>query len=108
LVLRKPGWFCHSKFLAPWENHASLPQFAANRAASWQIASGTLLILFLAGAYVADRLHQLPPELMQDIRVGIAARDITDPNQRFENFFRRSLRRTRQSSQSAGGFSCFF
>ena len=52
----------------------------------WQIAGVTLLILVVAGAYVVHRIRQLPPELMQDIRAGIAARNITDPNQRFEKF----------------------
>lgn len=52
----------------------------------WQITGGTLLVLVVAGAYVVHRIRQLPPELMQDIRAGIAARDIADPNQRFEKF----------------------
>ena len=52
----------------------------------WQITGVTLLVLVVAGAYVVHRIHQLPPELMQDIRAGIAARDITDPNERFAKF----------------------
>ncbi len=52
----------------------------------WPIAGLTLLVLTVAGAYVVHRIRQLPPELMQDIRAGIAARDIADPNQRFEKF----------------------
>jgi hypothetical protein len=52
----------------------------------WQITGITLLLLSAAGAYVVHRIRQLPPELMQDIRAGIAAREITDPNQRFEKF----------------------
>jgi hypothetical protein len=52
----------------------------------WPIAGATLLVFIAAGAYVVHRIHQLPPELMQDIRAGIAARDITDPNLRFAKF----------------------
>lgn len=52
----------------------------------WQITVITLLVLAVAGAYVVHRIRQLPPELMQDIRAGIAARDIKDPNKRFEKF----------------------
>jgi hypothetical protein len=52
----------------------------------WQITGVMLLILVVAGTCVVRRIRQLPPELMQDIRAGIAARDITDPNQRFEKF----------------------
>ncbi len=52
----------------------------------WQITGVALLVLIVAGAYVVHRVRQLPPELMQDIRAGIAARDIADPNQRFEKF----------------------
>ena len=52
----------------------------------WQVAVITLVVLAVAGAYVVHRIRQLPPELMQDIRAGIAARNITDPNQRFEKF----------------------
>jgi len=52
----------------------------------WQVAVITLVVLTVAGAYVVHRIRQLPPELMQDIRAGIAARNITDPNQRFEKF----------------------
>ena len=52
----------------------------------WQIAGVTLLVLVVAGAYVVHRIRQLPPELMHDIRAGIAARDIADPGQRFEKF----------------------
>ena len=49
----------------------------------WQIASITLLFLALTGALVVHRIRQLPPEL---IRAGIAARDIADPDLRFEKF----------------------
>jgi hypothetical protein len=52
----------------------------------WKITGVTLLVFVAAGAYVVHRIRQLPPELMQDIRAGIAARDIADPNQRFEKF----------------------
>ena len=52
----------------------------------WQITGIALLILALAGVYVVHRLRQLPPELMQDIKAGIAARNIIDPDQRFEKF----------------------
>lgn len=52
----------------------------------WQIAGTTLLVFVVAGLYVVHRIRQLPPELIQDIRAGIAARDIADPNRRFEKF----------------------
>lgn len=52
----------------------------------WRIAGIMLVLLVVVGAYVAHRIRQAPPELMQDIRAGIAARNITDPNQRFEKF----------------------
>ena len=52
----------------------------------WWITSATLLVLVVAGACVVHRIRQLPPELMQDIRAGRAARFIADPNQRFEKF----------------------
>ncbi len=52
----------------------------------WQVTIITLVVLAVAGAYVIHRVRQLPPELMQDIRAGIAARHITDPDQRFEKF----------------------
>lgn len=52
----------------------------------WQITGVTLVVLGVIGAYAIHRIRQLPPELMQDIRAGIAARDIADPNQRFAKF----------------------
>ena len=52
----------------------------------WKIIASTLLVLVVAGAYLVHRIRQLPPELMQDIRAGIAARDIRDPDQRFNKF----------------------
>lgn len=52
----------------------------------WRIASVMLLVLLAASAYVVHRIRQFPPELMQDIRAGIAARHITDPGRRFEKF----------------------
>ena len=52
----------------------------------WRITGVTLLVFVVAGAYVVHRIRQLPPEMMLDIRAGIAAWDIADPNQRFEKF----------------------
>ncbi len=52
----------------------------------WQISGVALLTFVMAGTYVVHRIRQLPPELMQDIRAGRAARKITDPDQRFEKF----------------------
>ncbi len=52
----------------------------------WQINAVFLVVLVVAGAYVVHRIRHLPPELMQDIRAGIAARDIHDPDKRFEKF----------------------
>ena len=58
--------------------------------------------------YVVHRIRQLPPELMQDIRAGIAAREITDPNQRFEKFPRRPLRFAKRSNQPTECLPRFF
>ncbi len=52
----------------------------------WQITGVLVVILAIAGAYVVHRIRQLPPELMKDIRAGVAARDIANPDQRFEKF----------------------
>lgn len=52
----------------------------------WTLTGAALVILAVVGAYVVQRIHQLPRELIQDVRAGIAARDIKDPNQRFEKF----------------------
>ena len=51
-----------------------------------RVAGVVALALIVAGAYVFHRVRQLPPELMRDIRAGIAARDIADPDQRFAKF----------------------
>jgi len=51
-----------------------------------RLAVFTLLLLVVAGAYAVHRIRRLPAELMQDIRAGIASRDITDPKRRFEKF----------------------
>jgi hypothetical protein len=53
----------------------------------WLITGVTLLLLVAAGALVVHRIrHRIPAELMQDIRAGIAARNIKDPDKRFEKF----------------------
>ena len=53
----------------------------------WRFTGITLLVLAIAGAAVIQHFrHRLPPELMQDVRAGIAARHISDPDQRFEKF----------------------
>jgi hypothetical protein len=44
-------------------------------------------LLFIgAAAFVIYRVRKLPPELMQDIRAGIAARNLPDADQRFEKY----------------------
>ena len=53
----------------------------------WRITGLLLLILAVAGAAVWHHWrHRLPAELIQDIRAGIAARNIADPDQRFQKF----------------------
>lgn len=53
----------------------------------WRVAGITLLVILVAGAIVVHRIRQrIPPELMQDIRAGIAARNIPDADQRFQKF----------------------
>jgi len=53
----------------------------------WRVTGITILVLTVAGAFVVHRLrHRLPPELMQDIRAGVAARNIADPDQRFQKY----------------------
>ena len=52
----------------------------------WKLAGIVLVIMALPCAYIVHRIHQLPRELMQDVRAGIAARGIRDPDQRFEKF----------------------
>jgi len=62
------------------------PKPKKSRRLFWPIAGVAALALVVAGAYVRHRVRQLPPELMQDIRAGIAARNIADPDQRFAKF----------------------
>jgi len=53
----------------------------------WRVFGFTTLVLALAGAFLVHRLRQrIPAELMQDIRAGIAARHIQDPDLRFQKF----------------------
>lgn len=53
----------------------------------WRVAAVAMLIIVVVGAMVVQRVrHRLSPELMQDIRAGIAARNIADPDQRFAKF----------------------
>jgi hypothetical protein len=53
----------------------------------WRITGVVLLLLALTGALVVHRIRQrIPRELMQDIRAGIAARNIKDADARFEKY----------------------
>jgi len=62
------------------------PAKSSARWTFWRITGVVALLLVLTGAFVVHRLRQrIPPELMLDIRAGIAARKIADPDARFEN-----------------------
>ncbi len=68
-----------------------LPRKNNGRSKSWRIfwlAAGSALLVFaLVGVGVVQHFrHRLPPELMLDIRAGIAARNISDPDLRFQKF----------------------
>jgi len=53
----------------------------------WRVAGITIVVLAVVGAVVAYRIRQrLPPELMQDIRAGIAARNVPNADQRFQKY----------------------
>lgn len=53
----------------------------------WRIVGITFVLVTIIGAVVAYRIRrQLPPELMQDIRAGIAARNVPDADQRFQKY----------------------
>ena len=58
-----------------------------SRRVFWRVTGITMVVLAVVGAIVVDRIRQrIPPELMQDIRAGIAARHISDPDQRFQRY----------------------
>jgi hypothetical protein len=53
----------------------------------WRVMGIVVLFIMLAVAVAAYRLHRrLPPELMQDIRAGIAARNVSDADERFGKY----------------------
>ena len=53
----------------------------------WRLCGVTLLVLALIGMVVVHHLRRrLPAGLMQDIRAGIAARQIPDADQRFRKY----------------------
>jgi hypothetical protein len=53
----------------------------------WRVAGLTVLVLAVVGALVVHRFRQrLPAALMQDIRAGIAARNIPDADLRFQKY----------------------
>ena len=52
----------------------------------WRVTGVVILLAVIVGAVVVHRVRRLPPELMKDIRAGIAARDVADPDQRFRKF----------------------
>ena len=63
------------------------PQERSSWRTFWLGLGLTLLVLALAGAFVVHRLRQrIPAELMQDIRAGVAARHIKDPDLRFAKY----------------------
>jgi hypothetical protein len=50
-------------------------------------AAAVLVVLLVAGAvYVARVVRRLPPDLMADVRAGVAARHITDPDARLAKY----------------------
>ncbi len=58
-----------------------------SRGVFWRVAGITIAVLAVVGAVVAYRIRQrLPPELMQDIRAGIAARNAPDADARFQKY----------------------
>lgn len=53
----------------------------------WRVLGIMLVAILVIGAVLFYRIRrQLPPELMQDIRAGIAARNIPDADQRFQKY----------------------
>lgn len=53
----------------------------------WRITGIILLVVLIVGAFLFHRLHRrFTPSLMADIRAGMAAREIQDPDQRFEKY----------------------
>ncbi len=59
----------------------------SGRSKFWRVAVICMAIFVVLGAVVVHRVRRvLPPELMQDIRAGIAARNIPDADERFEKY----------------------
>jgi hypothetical protein len=63
------------------------PKTRTSRRHLWRWLAFILLFLVLTGAYAVHRIRQrLPAEFMQDVRAGLAARKIKDPDLRFQKY----------------------
>lgn len=63
------------------------PKKRTSRRHLWRWLAFILLFLVLTGTYAVHRLRQrLPAEFMQDVRAGLAARKIKDPDLRFQKY----------------------
>jgi hypothetical protein len=74
----------------------------------WSCVLAGLLLVLAAGLWVRTFHHRLPPGLMKDIRAGIAARQVQDPDARLLKYLEERYGPMSESAHRREAFLDFF